>query len=185
MIIFQPNNPSHNLVTSLSGIRNMKWTLQYQFLYRVAPYLSNNILPITEYKTTVKSIHSEAVFKFISSLADNHDLHTSSPQIARKEVNFPLPYRTSLTRLRSRFCRSHHSYREGIELIPQSPLPFLWRGILHHRSYFLQPLACYTYRSFSAWLRSSFLVSLFLISCLFLPLPPELPPSSGHESLVG
>ena len=34
----QPNNPSHNVVTSHSGFRNLKYTLQSQFLHSVAQY---------------------------------------------------------------------------------------------------------------------------------------------------
>ena len=45
------NNPSHGLVTSPSGIRNMKQTLQSWFLNCGAPYLSsgNILLPNTYY----------------------------------------------------------------------------------------------------------------------------------------
>ena len=39
----QPNNPSHSVVTSRSGIRNKKQSVQSQFLYCVAPYLSSDI----------------------------------------------------------------------------------------------------------------------------------------------
>ena len=35
----QHNNPSHSVVTSASGSRNMKQALQSRFLYRVAPNL--------------------------------------------------------------------------------------------------------------------------------------------------
>ena len=42
----QPNNPSsHSVVTSPWGNRNMKPTLQSQFLHCVSLYLSNGVLP--------------------------------------------------------------------------------------------------------------------------------------------
>ena len=44
----QPNNPSHTVVTSPSGSRNMKQTFQSRFLYCVAPHLSSGILPVTD-----------------------------------------------------------------------------------------------------------------------------------------
>ena len=40
-----PNNPSYSVITSLSGNRNVKQTLQSRFLHCVIPYLSTGILP--------------------------------------------------------------------------------------------------------------------------------------------
>ena len=40
----QPNNPSHSVVTSPSGSRDMKPTLQSRFLHHVNPHLSSGIL---------------------------------------------------------------------------------------------------------------------------------------------
>ena len=47
-------NPSHTVVTTFSGIRNMKQSLQSRFLHSVAPYLSSGILPPTDYRATIK-----------------------------------------------------------------------------------------------------------------------------------
>ena len=77
----QPNNLSHNIVTSSSGIRNMKQTLQFRFLCPV-----NDILSITEFKTT-KSLHSKEISQFISSYVRDHFLQNSSPQIAAEKAN--------------------------------------------------------------------------------------------------
>ena len=54
----QPTNPSHDVVTSPSGSRDMKQTLQSRFLHVVAPHLSNGVLPPAEYGTTIKSLHT-------------------------------------------------------------------------------------------------------------------------------
>ena len=52
----QPNNSSQSLVTSPSGSRNIKQTLQSKFLHCVAPVLSSDILPHTDYGTIIKSL---------------------------------------------------------------------------------------------------------------------------------
>ena len=57
----QLNNPFHSIVTSHSGIINIKQTLQYWFLHRVATYLSSGILPPSDYGTTTKFLHTTAV----------------------------------------------------------------------------------------------------------------------------
>ena len=46
---FQPTNPSRSVVTSPSGSRDMKQTLQSRFLHYVAPHLSSGIFPHTDY----------------------------------------------------------------------------------------------------------------------------------------
>ena len=43
----QPNNPSHSVITSPSGSRDMKQTLQSRFLHSVAPHLSSGLPPPT------------------------------------------------------------------------------------------------------------------------------------------
>ena len=61
-----PNNPSHSVVTSLSGGRNMKQTIKSRFLQCVAPHLSSCIPPLTDYGTTIKSLHTRTVSIFKS-----------------------------------------------------------------------------------------------------------------------
>ena len=59
----QPNNPSHSVVTSPSGIRNLKQTLQSRFFHPVAPHLSSGILPPpSNYDATIKSLYINAVY---------------------------------------------------------------------------------------------------------------------------
>ena len=50
----QPTNPSHDVVTSPSGSRDMKQTLQSRFLHIIAPHLSSGSLSPAEYGTTIK-----------------------------------------------------------------------------------------------------------------------------------
>ena len=102
----QPNNPSLSVVTSLSGSKDMKQTLQSRFLHCVAPHLSNSILPPTNYGTTIKSLHTRAVIISKSLLSHNRILQTASPQIALEETNLSWPYRSTLSQLQSSFCSS-------------------------------------------------------------------------------
>jgi len=90
----QLNNPSHSVVSSPSGIRNMKQTLPSRFLHCVAPHLASGILPLTDnYGTTIKSLHIKAVSDSKSVLSHSHVIQTASPQIALEEANLPRPYR--------------------------------------------------------------------------------------------
>jgi len=117
----QPSNPSHDVVTSPSGSRDMKQMLQSWFLHVVAPHLSSGILPPGEYGTTIKSLHTRAAAASKSLLSYNRVFQTTSPQIAPEETNLPRPYRSTLSQLQSSFCSSLHSYREWTGLVP-SPL---------------------------------------------------------------
>ena len=84
----QSNNPSHSVVTSPSGSRNMKQTLQSRFLHCVAPHLSSGILPSTNYGTTIKFLHNRAVTISKFLLSHNRVLQTASPQITWKKQTF-------------------------------------------------------------------------------------------------
>ena len=73
--------------------------------------------------TTIKSLHSNAVSDSKSLLSHSRFLQTASPHIAPEEANLPRPYRATLSQLRSFFCSSLYSYREGIGLIPRPLCP--------------------------------------------------------------
>ena len=80
----QPNNLSHNVVTSPSVIRDMKIALQSQFLYH---YAIKRCSSHSNFGTTGKSLHTETVSESISPLTHSSVLQTALPQIAVKEVN--------------------------------------------------------------------------------------------------
>ena len=100
----------------------MKKNLQSQFPHRVAPYIWYDFLPTSNYGTTIKSLHTEAVSDTKSLLTRNRVLQTDSPQIAAEEANPPHPYRTTLSQHRSSFYSSIHSYhdRKGLIQAPRS-----------------------------------------------------------------
>ena len=82
---FQPNNPSHDVVTSLSVIRrNLQQTLQSRFLHCVAPYLSNGILPPLIIGPPSSPSKLIPVFDSKSLLSHNRILQIACPQITPK-----------------------------------------------------------------------------------------------------
>ena len=182
----QPTNPSHDVVTSSSGSRDMKQTLQSRFLHVVAPHLSNGVLPPAEYGTTIKSLHTGAVAASKSLLSPNRVLQTTSPQIAPEETNLPRPYRSTLSQLRSSFCSSLHSYRERIGLVPSPLCPSC--GLAPHTT--VHVFSCSSHPTplteLDLWerprLASEFLSSLPFFDLPSLPPPPPEPPPDGQES---
>ena len=81
----------------------MEHTLQSLFLYGVDPYLLNDILPTTSYKSTIQTHYSETESQFKCPPAPNHVSSLFFSQI-QAEVNLPRPYKTFLSQLHSSFC---------------------------------------------------------------------------------
>ena len=100
-----------NITSPFGYQKHEKKNLQPRFFHRVVPYLSNNILLATEYKTTIKSLHSEAVSQSISSQVHDCVLQTSSSQIAAEEANLPRPYRPSVS------SSVHHFVAPSISIV--------------------------------------------------------------------
>ena len=90
----QSSNSSQNVITSPSGFRNMKHTLQSRFLHCTPTYLWSDIPPTASSKTAIKSLHNVSFPITISSIAPSPVLQTSSPHTSTEEVN--LPIKTSL-----------------------------------------------------------------------------------------
>ena len=110
----QPTHPSFNTVTSPSGPRDKKQTLQSKFLSTVAPYLNNGSLPPENYRTTIKALHTDAVAAAIAASEPNPLLQTRPPTVADEELSLPRRYRTTLSQLRSGYSSSLAYYRERV-----------------------------------------------------------------------
>ena len=111
----QPNHPSHTIVTSPSGPRTVRHTLQSRFLSVVAPYAEGGIIPPASYAQTLKAIHTSAVAAAISSQPPNRVLQSPPPSIAEEEKSLPRPARTLLAQLRSGFGPSLNDYRGRLD----------------------------------------------------------------------
>ena len=118
-----PSHPCHQVVTSPSGPRPMKYTLQSKFLPTVAPYLINGSLPPDTYKSTIQSLHTSAVASTIASRPPNRVLQQPDPPIAEEEETLSRPFRTTLAQLRSGFCPALNSYLERVGRSPDALCP--------------------------------------------------------------
>ena len=98
--------------------------------------------PPSDYWTPIKSLHTKSVPDSKSLLSHNH-IPQTSPQISAAETNISRPYRSTLSQLRSSFCRYLHSYRERIGLF-HSPSVLPVSGTPHHRPWFLLFIASNT-----------------------------------------
>ena len=78
-----------------------KKTLQKKFLSVVAPYTVGGIIPPDEYKSTLKSLHTEAVTRAIASRSPNKVLLTPPPVVADEEKLLPHRLPSTLSQLRS------------------------------------------------------------------------------------
>jgi hypothetical protein len=110
----RPDHPSHSLVTRPEDSRKMKPTLQSRFVESLSPYLINGTLPPNSYKQTIKSIHTSSVEKAISLAEPNRVLGYPPPEIDPSESSLPRLTRTTLSQLRSSYCRRLRSYQNRI-----------------------------------------------------------------------
>ena len=69
----------------------MKQTFQSRFLHYIASYLSSDILPPTDYGSTIKFLHTKAVSDSKSLLSHSRVFQTASPQIPPEQENLPRP----------------------------------------------------------------------------------------------
>ena len=70
----RPDSPSHHTVTSYSGPREMKHTLQSRFLPSVGHLLQGDIVPPSNYRSALRSPHTSAVSNAISGMGPNRVL---------------------------------------------------------------------------------------------------------------
>ena len=124
----QPNNPSHNLVSSSSGIRLMKHTIHSRFLHDVATYLSAAFCPPLNLRPPPtpfipKRFRSRNLPQLLTVY-----FRLFFSQISAEETNLLRPCRTSLSQLCSFFRSLLHSYREMVGLITSPVCPSHKKG---------------------------------------------------------
>ena len=113
----QSRNPSQNVVSSPSGFRSMKYTLQSRILHRAVTYLQNDIHPAPSSKTAIKFLHNVTVSQLTYFLIPNRVLSDFFSVKINIRSKPPSPYRTSLSQTCLSFCTSLLSHRERIGLI--------------------------------------------------------------------
>ena len=111
----QPTHATHQAVTTPPGPRSMKKTLQSRVYSRVESYTVNGIVPRATYRSTIGSIHTDAVAQVLASYRDNRVLGTRPPEIAPEEASLPRAHRVALSRLCSGHSPVLNSYLMAIE----------------------------------------------------------------------
>ena len=176
----QPHHPSYSTVSSPSGPRSMKNTLQSRYLPSVAPHLVGDALPPVNYRNTIQCLHTEAVANAIASQAPNRVLGSPPPAIAEEERTLPRPYRSTLSQLRSGFCRSLNYYRERIGRAQDPRCPHCRGGAQTTNHIFSCPVFPTSLEVVDLWHRpgsvSRFISTLPFFDLPHLPPPPPEPP---------
>ena len=135
----------------------------------------------------LKSVHTEAVTNTMAIRSPNRVLQVPPPPIGEEETSLPRQYRTTLSQLRSGFCRSLNSFQERIGTTNNPLCPSCGEEPHTTQHLFTCPTHPTSLTPRDLWerpgLTSEFLSSLPLFNLPPLPCPPpEPPPSNGHAS---
>jgi hypothetical protein len=91
---YQVEHPSHSTILLPIGERRGRkgviHTLQSRFNHVVQPYLKNGVLPSSDYKKTIKAIHTSIVAKNKSTLI-NRSWGRTPPEIDPLKESLPTP----------------------------------------------------------------------------------------------
>ena len=109
-----PDHPSHGVVTLPLGPRSKKHTLYSKNIAAVSPYLRDGIIPPSNYKKVVSSLHTAAVSAALRASAPNKLLGVHPPDINPEEETLSRPHRCVLTQLRADECHRLKSYMHAI-----------------------------------------------------------------------
>ena len=122
----RPIHPSHSLVTGDPGPRaNSRIPLlQSAYLAELSPYLEpDNTVDPASYRSTINSIHSSTVQRYIANRPPNKVLQAQPPEISPSETHLPRAFRTTLSQLRSGQCSRLLSFRHAIGLSDTDSCP--------------------------------------------------------------
>ena len=75
----------------------MKNTLQSLLIHHAAPYMVDGVVHPSSYRETIRSLHTDAVTRAVSSYPDNSVLECSAPPVAEEEGSLPRPLRSVLS----------------------------------------------------------------------------------------
>jgi len=106
---FQSHHPGHHLTSQPAPARNMKGTLS-KFDRDVGPLCDDGISEVEQYRSALRTLHSEAVVDAQSNFVPNRVLGITLPEL----LSFECFVRTTLAQLRSGHCRLFNSYKARI-----------------------------------------------------------------------
>ena len=107
----RPNHPGSKHLALPAPPRNLKPSIQ---VYE--SYVKNKLDSGLDVKHSIKEIHIESVSSTISTYPPNKVLLYSPPEISKAKLNLNQQTRTTLSRLRSGYCRSLNSYMSLIDV---------------------------------------------------------------------
>ena len=123
-----PEHPCHATVTSCSGPRSIRHTLQSRFLPSIQQFLVNNTIPLDSKKTTLTTLHNDAVRVAIAASSGNRLLDAPAPLVSGEELSLPRPARTALSQLRSGYCAALNDYQFRVGRSPTADCPLCNRS---------------------------------------------------------
>ena len=180
-----PSHPSYGIVTMDSGPRPMKSTLQSRFQPSIAHLLNQGSTPPGEVKNIRAAIHTETVEQYLESIGPNRVLNERAPEVSEDELLLSRSSRTTLSQLRSGFCRRLNDFQHRIGTSVISACPSCGTGLHTVGHLFSCPSHPTTLNPRSLWTDPVGAVS-FLAGLPFFghlqPLerpPPEPPPRTS------
>ena len=167
---------SHEVVRSDPGPRRMKHTLLTKYQNVVSPFLSDGILPQDNYKVAIQSIHHEAVQQVIKDLGPNPLLGKTPPPPDKSERSLTRAQRSTLSQLRSGYCRLLKDYQVRVGLAPDALCPECLYQRHTTRHLFICPATPTNLSISDLWRHPvpvmDFLLTLSSFSVLLPPPPP-------------
>jgi hypothetical protein len=105
-----PRSVSHNITTTGKPQRQMKQTLLTRHLADVEPLITEG-----DHKRTLQSVHTAAVAKSMAVASNNRILGEKPPPISITETALSRLQRSTLSQLRSGFCRLTNYYKNRLD----------------------------------------------------------------------
>jgi len=110
---YQSHHHSHHLTSRPAPDRNMKGMLS-KFDRDVVPLRDDGISEVEQYRSALRSLHSQAVVDAQSNFVPNRVLGTAPPELSSFACYRSRSVRTTLAQLRSGHCRLLNSYKARI-----------------------------------------------------------------------
>ena len=86
-----PEHPCHATVTSDSGPRSIRHTLQSRFLPSIHQFLVYNIIPADSRRNVLSALHNNAVQAAVAASSGNRLLDGPAPVVNGEELSLPRP----------------------------------------------------------------------------------------------
>ena len=118
-----PTHPSFGVVSAPQGPRDIKLTLKSRFHPFTSQYLVDDIMPPERYKQTIKDIHTTVVAFTVDSYRGNPVLLANAPEVNSSELRLHRHIRSTLSQLRSGWCRHLNNYRHRLRIADTDQCP--------------------------------------------------------------